>query len=194
MIGNGLKRYLISSSAMVGLVVFAACASARADQTFNYVFSGAAYSGNGDTANLSGTFTWDATTDSVTASNIDLTGSEASMFGTEPVNCFNCSTGIYDGGGEYFAINLGSQALYITFADSLSLGENDPLSLVAPGEGNQPEFQGGAPFTDVTGSADIDNPTPEPSSLLLLASGMLGLLIFVFARTWRASRSNVASM
>lgn len=187
MTGNAMKKYFITCSMLAGLMLFASSANARADELFNYTFSGAQYGGNGGSANLSGTFTWDATTDSVTTSNIDLSGmdngSDAGAF-----SCSDCSTGIYDGGGEHFAVNLGPQALYITFSNSLSLGENDLLSLEAPGEGNQPEYQGGSPFSTVAGSAVV---TPEPSGLVLLLTGLLGLG-FLMRRRNLASRRNVA--
>jgi hypothetical protein len=72
---------------IVSTAVFAACMGlapgARADVIYNYVFSpGAGYAGNGDSASLSGTFSWDATTGSVVASDIGLSGTDAT--GTTP--------------------------------------------------------------------------------------------------------------
>jgi hypothetical protein len=138
--------------------------SARADTVIIYNFSsGAGYSG-AQSANLSGTFSWDATTNTVVSSNIDLSGSAI---------CSDCTTGLYDGGGEYFAANLGSQALYITFANSLSLGGNDALALSAYGGANSAEYQGGSPFSSVTGSA-MAVPEPATWAMMLFGIGMVG--------------------
>lgn len=171
--GNATIRNLITRCAVVALVLFLGCAGALADVTYQYTFSGAGYTGiAGDSANLSGTFVWDATTNSVISSNIDLSGLDATGSDSGSVSCTNCSTGIYDSGGaHYFAVNLGPQALYITFGNSLSLGANDPLALSAYGGANQAEYQGGLPFTGVTGSAV----TPEPAGLVLFGSGLLGI-------------------
>jgi hypothetical protein len=129
-----------------------------------YTFSSdAGYSGN-QFANLSGTFSWDATTNTVVASDIDLSGS---------ASCSNCTTGIYDGGGEYFAINLGPQALYITFANSLSLGGSDALTVSAYGGNNGAEFQGGSQFRGATGSA-VAIPEPATWAMMLCGLGMVG--------------------
>jgi hypothetical protein len=117
---------------IVSTAVFAACMGlapgARADVIYNYIFSpGAGYAGNGDSASLSGTFSWDATTGSVVASDIDLSGTDATGTSPAAVSCSNCTTGIYDtSAGFYFAVNLGPQALYTIYANSLSLGANDP--------------------------------------------------------------------
>ncbi len=180
MLINVMRTRALTLSAVVGLALFAGCTAARADQVFNYEFTGANYTGfSGDSASLSGTFSWDATTGSVVASDINLSGFDGTGSDFGAVSCSDCSTGIYDGAGEHFAVNLGPQALYITFADSLSAGANDPLSLAAA-EGNQPEYQGGAPFFSNAGGADIA--TPEPASFTFFATGLLGLGFVVWRR------------
>jgi hypothetical protein len=174
---------------IVSTAVFAACMGlapgARADVVYNYVFSpGAGYAGNGDSANLSGTFSWDATTGSVVTSNIDLSGFDATGTSPGPVSCSNCTTGIYDtSGGLYFAVNLGPQALYTIYTNSLSLGANDPLALSAGANGA--EYQGGLPFTSVTGSANI---VPEPSTWAMMLIGFAGLGL----AGYRTSRKSAA--
>lgn len=163
---------------VVPIAVFAACIGlaqgARADVIYSYMFSpGAGYSGNGDTAMLSGTFSWDATTGSVVASHIDLSGVDATGSTPGSVSCTDCATSIYDtSGGLYFAINNGPQALYSIYANSLSLGANDPLALSAYGGANGAEYQGGLPFTTVTGSANL---VPEPSTWVMMGLGFAGL-------------------
>jgi hypothetical protein len=177
---------------IVSTAVFAACMGlapgARADVIYNYVFSpGAGYAGNGDSASLSGTFSWDATTGSVVASDIGLSGTDAT--GTTPgsVSCSNCTTGIYDtSGGHYFAINLGPQALYTIYANSLSLGHDDPLALSVGANGA--EYQGGFQFTSVTGSVNI---VPEPSTWAMMLIGFAGLG-FAGYRTSRKSAAIAA--
>jgi hypothetical protein len=179
---------------IVSTAVFAACIGlapgARADVVYNYVFSpGAGYAGNGDSANLSGTFSWDATTGSVVTSNIDLSGFDATGSSTGPVSCSNCTTGIDDtSGGLYFAVNLGPQALYTIYANSLSLGANDPLALSAYGGANGAVYQGGVQFTSVTGSANI---VPEPSTWAMMLIGFAGLG-FAGYRTSRKSAAIAA--
>jgi hypothetical protein len=177
---------------IVSTAVFAACMGlapgARADVVYNYVFSpGAGYLGMGDTASLSGTFSWDATTGSVVASDIGLSGTDAT--GTTPgsVSCSNCTTGIDDtSGGHYFAINLGPQALYTIYANSLSLGHDDPLALSVGANGA--EYQGGFQFTSVTGSVNI---VPEPSTWAMMLIGFAGLG-FAGYRTSRKSAAIAA--
>jgi hypothetical protein len=167
-----MKIKLAVCAALAITACVALATGARADTIYNYVFSaGAGYSGNGS-ASLSGTFSWDATTNSVSASGIDLSGFDTgSSFG--PVACSGCSTGIDGPNGQYFAINLGPQALYTIFANGLSNGADDPLALVWSG-GNQAEYQGGSPFTGVFGSADLVPAVPEPASMTLLGSALLG--------------------
>jgi len=164
---------VITHSALVGMLVFAACAGARADTLINYGFSSATYSGNGDSASISGTFVWDATTGTVSLSGINLSGFDSTGTAPGAVSCTNCSTAIYDtSGGQYFEINNGPQALYLTFAHSLSLGTNDPLTLSANLGANLAEYQGGTNFTSVAGSANV---APEPASVALLGSGLIAL-------------------
>ncbi|MEG3125756.1 PEPxxWA-CTERM sorting domain-containing protein [Sphingomonas sp. GB1N7] len=155
---------LAAAVAVSGLTATAANATA-----INYNFSNASYSGNGDTANITGSFVWDTSSNSVTSSNIGLTGNA----GSTPVTCTNCSTNFYN--PEHFAINLGPQALYLTFASSLSAGGSVALSLFAPTQGNQPEYQGRSPFTIVSGAA-VQAAVPEPATwgLMILGFGMIG--------------------
>jgi len=159
-----MRVLAVGIAALSAVVGMGLTSSARADVVIPYTFSSdAAYSGD-QFANLSGTFSWDATTHAVVASDIDLSGS---------ASCNNCTTGIYDGGGEYFAINLGPHALYITFANSLSLGGNDALSLSAYGGANGAEYQGGSQFRGVTGSA-VAIPEPATWAMMLCGLGMVG--------------------
>jgi hypothetical protein len=191
--GKSMKRYLIAGSAAAGIALFACTGlapGARADTIYNYAFSaGAGYSGNGDTASLSGTFSWDATTNSIVSSDIDLTGTDATGTTKGPVSCTDCTTSIYDTSGAlYFAINNGPQALYTIYANSLDLNAVDPLALSAYGGANMAEYQGGVPFTSVTGSVDpVGVPGPTPGAglpgLILAAVGFLA---------WRRKRKAAA--
>jgi len=160
--------FKISALGVAGLAASLALASASQAQVFNYTFSNASYSGNGDTAFLSGTFSWDSQANAVVSSDIDLTGTDAG----NAVSCTDCTTGIYD--PEHFAVHLGSQALYITFGSSLSSGGNVALSLFAPDQGNQPEYQGGSAFTTVTGGVTTSVPEPASWAMLVLGFGVAG--------------------
>lgn len=162
----GVRR--IAALGIAGLAASLSFASAGHAQVFNYTFSNASYSGNGDTAFLSGNFTWDAQANAIVSSDISLTGVD----GGNAVSCTNCTSGIYD--PEHFAVHLGSQALYITFASSLSSGGNVALSLFAPDQGNQPEYQGRSPFTAVTGGVTTSVPEPASWAMLVLGFGVAG--------------------
>ncbi len=167
-----MKNKLTIFAALSVAACVALTTGVRADTIYNYGFSGAGYSGNGDSVNLSGTFLWDASTNSVSASSIDLSGVNATGAGNpSDVSCSNCGTTIFGNSGLYFAIKS-SPAVYIGFANSLSNGANDALALSF--NGNQAEYQGGDAFTNVTGSANLVA-VPEPGSLALLGTGLLGL-------------------
>lgn len=170
-----MKMFFRAHVIAVGLALFMLAPFAQAI-VYDYTFSGATYAGNGDSANLSGTFSWDTTLNSVTTSNIVLTGVSSTGAAQGPVSCSpNCSTGIHDGGGRYFAIFTGNQTLYITFQDSLSLGVSTPLSLSTYGGANQAQFQSGMTFTSVTGTAHL-GPLPEAKGVPTLSQwGMLAL-------------------
>lgn len=182
---SGRLGWLIS---FVLIIAFAVCLglaqSARADVIYNYAFSpGAGYSTpDSDTASLSGTFSWDATTNSIVASNISLSGNDYT--GSDPglFSCNNCSTGIY--GLQNFDVNNGPQALYVIFSNALSLGASDPLALSCCSGGNYAEYQGGYPFTGVTGSADLVpvSAVPEPSSFVLFGIGAAILVLVAIRR------------
>lgn len=168
-----MRNVMLATSAAVALALTAA-SPARADVIYNYAFSaGAGYSGNGDTASLSGTFSWDATTNTVVASDINLSGTDATGTDRGAVSCTNCTTSIYDtSGAQYFAINNGPQALYTVYANSLDLDAVDPLALSIP-RGNGAEYQGGLPFTSVTGSANpvTSSAIPELSTWAMMLIG-----------------------
>ncbi|MBN8808581.1 MAG: PEPxxWA-CTERM sorting domain-containing protein [Sphingomonas sp.] len=159
----------ITALGVAGLASLALAPSSQA-AVINYAFQNASYGGNGDSANLSGTFSWDTTSNSVTASNINLTGVDAGS----NVSCTNCSTNFYN--PEHFAINLGPQALYLTFGSSLSNGGTVNLSLRAPTEGNQPEYQGRSAFTTVSGAAVQVAAVPEPATwgMMIMGFGLMG--------------------
>jgi hypothetical protein len=76
----------------------------------------------------------------------------------------------YDTG--HFAINIGPQALYLTFGSALG-GASVHLSLMAYDDSNQPEYQGGAAFESVTG---VVAAVPEPSTWAMMILGFAGLL------------------
>lgn len=163
-----MKMTNLLLAATVAISGLAAATGANAT-AINYNFSNASYSGNGDTANITGSFVWDTTSNSVTSSNIGLTGNA----GSTAINCTNCSTNFYN--PEHFAINLGPQALYLAFASSLSNGGSVALSLRAPTEGNEAQYQGRSSFTVVTGAA-VQAAVPEPATwgMMILGFGMIG--------------------
>ena len=153
-------------SATTAIAALSAATGAQA-AVINYSFSDAYYENSTDSAALSGTFAWDTDLKRITASNIGLTGNR----GEAIVGCSNCTTGIYD--PEHFAINLGDNALYITFADSMSAGGNVALSLRSATQSNEPQYQGGSSFTSVRGSAIAAVPEPATWALMLLGFGMV---------------------
>jgi hypothetical protein len=163
-----------------------ALASEAQASVINYQFSpGAGYSSsNGDSANLSGIFSWDTSSQSIVASDINLAGYDASGSHAGPVSCSNCTTMFYDTG--HFAINSGPQALYLTFGSALG-GASVPLSLMAYDDSNQPEYQGGAAFESVTG---VVTATPEPSTWAMMILGFAGVGFMAYRR--RSSALHVA--
>jgi hypothetical protein len=174
-----MKRYLMAGSVPAGMAMFGACMGlapgARADIIYNYAFTaGAGYSnGSGDTASLSGNFSWDVTTNSVSASGINLSGVEVFGANPGPISCTNCASALYGPNGQYMDLNP-SKALYIVFANGLSNGANDPLALSCC-SGNTAEYQDGHPFTNVTGSANIV-PAPAIGHGLLVFLAVGGIL------------------
>jgi hypothetical protein len=159
-----LKTAALSVTSAIAAVSAATGAQAA---VINYSFSDAYYENVADSAALSGTFTWDTDLDRIISSKIGLTGHR----GNTIVECSNCTTGIYN--PEHFAINLGGNALYITFADSLSSGGNVALSLRAATQSNEPQYQGRSSFTTVRGSAIAAVPEPATWALMLLGFGMV---------------------
>jgi hypothetical protein len=82
----------------------------------------------------------------------------------------------YDTG--HFAINIGPQALYLTFGSALG-GASVHLSLMAYDDSNQPEYQGGAAFESVTG---VVAAVPEPSTWAMMILGFAGLGFMAYRR------------
>ncbi len=88
-----------------------------------------------------------------------------------PVSCTNCTTGIFN--SEYLAINLGPQALYLTFGGSLSAGSEVVLSLRTATQSNQAQYQGRPVFDAVTGAAVAVVPEPVTWAMMMLGFGMV---------------------
>lgn len=164
---------LISVASCVGLLGLASSAEA-ALLTFDFT-PGSSYSGNGDSANLSGSFVYDTSSSSVVSSNITLAGYDNTGSSQGATSCTACSSGLVDGSGYFFATNLGPQALYLQFSSSLNAGGTASLALTAP-SGNQAEYQGGLPFGTVTGGVTA---VPEASTwaLMLIGLGATGALL-----------------
>jgi hypothetical protein len=164
--------------------VFAACMGlapgARA-AVYSYQFNDARYFNQDDTANLSGSFQWDTNVNSVVGSYIYLNGHFGSGEPDQrgPVSCSHCSINPTPGlsGDSYFTIEAGPTDLTITFANSLSVGQGDPLTLFTTSGVAAQYAGGGKPFEIATGGADIDRgpAVPELSIWTMMLLGFAGL-------------------
>jgi hypothetical protein len=160
------------AAGIVALVLSTTNQPAHADTVYDYNVSGS-YSAGTDTlgsygaGNLSGTLTFDATTDTVTsativASTVDTLNSVAGSglaFGTGPDYLVNISDP-----------NLGSPPL------TLGLGIDDNAALLAGSSASIASFTG---FTNGTGSFSgtltISSAVPEPSTWAMIILGFAGL-------------------
>ena len=169
-------------SAIAGLCV-AGMPSARADDLIQYDLNGTEEVGSGcnnaglctgpGTVALTGTFTFDATTDIVIAANIAATTSGGPSFQFSDNETF----GQFDTGpeaGSYFSSDTGiflntadsDDLIYFFFADSLSSDAYDPLIASCCWDDYS--------FTNASGGATPAS-TPEPMSLGLLGAGLAGI-------------------
>ena len=165
-------------------LALSALASSAQAALVTYDFTpGSSYSGNGDWANLSGSFVYDTSSASIVSSNITLSGYDNTGSTKGATNCTACASGLADAAGYHFATNLGPQALYLAFSSSLNAGGASSLALTAP-EGNQAEYQAGFPFNSVAGGVTPDA-VPEASTWALMVLGFGG-------RRVRCSRAGVA--
>jgi len=146
--------------------------------TINYVFNGATATTNGVTEDISGTFTFDPSTNTPSRLDITVTGTYDGDAGTYTAFSPLCSSG-----PDYLCIYdpTTTNTILIDFAYDLA-NAPDPLSNFMNADGSYALSNGSV--------AGVVDPTPLPAALPLFATGLgaLGLL------GWRTRRKNTTAI
>jgi hypothetical protein len=190
-----MKRLSIG---MAALALGIAIAPAAKADTFDYTFT---YGSVVATGTLTGSEASPGVFD-ITSGTISLTGT--SFDGTGVFTPVESNGNFYTGGGTILTFSpLPDTDLYLgsdpqidsngafTFDITTGAGTGNGIAIWSNGPDNYGGFGGNWAFNDLGGGASFNAtlvPTPEPSSLLLLGSGLLGLAVVLFRKRTASGR------